>query len=233
MGTINYDDITSTKGAANTALVENTWRVRGASRSGVNTSYNAWSNFAKEYTQGAEFAVNTTGFNSVYITMDWYSTTSGELNARQQYTLDGTNWYNVDDNQLAYNGSANPNTGLDDLDPTDPNAPLNAVSNDFYGATSTTSVSAVTAVALTNNVATLTATNSYQAGQTINVTGVSGSNSNFNGIYTITAATSNSFSYSLIGNNVATTAQSGASASLGGYIIPLVFNLTGGCRCCQ
>jgi hypothetical protein len=228
LGSINIDDITSTSGAANPALTENTWRIRGGTTAGVaGAPANGWSNFAQEYTQGAEWAVSTAGYNSVYITMDWYSTTSGELNAREQYTPDGVNWYNVDDNQLAYNGTTNPSTGLDDLDPNDPYAPLNALSNDFYGATSTSATTAVTAVSLTNNVATLTANNSYQVGQTVNVTGVASPNTAFNGIFTITAATSTSFSYALTGSNVATTSEAGASASLGGYIVPLVFNLTG------
>ena len=228
LGTTNIDDITATQvGLKNPAFTEQLWRVRGGSTAGVAGSpYNGWSNFAKEYTQGAGFASSTVGYSGVYVTMDWYSTKSGEENARQQYTLDGTNWYNLDDGQLAYNGSTNPSTGLDNLDPGDPNAPLNAGIDDYYGATSTFNTTSITAVSLTSNVATLTDNNTYAVGQTVNVAQLTGANARFNGIYTITAATSSSFSYALSGTDVATTAATG-SASLGGYITPLMFNLTG------
>ncbi len=54
----------------------------------------------------------TTGYSHIYVTMDWYSTTSGILDAQEQYTVDGTTWVNI-------------------------NNQVQAVSNDFYGATST------------------------------------------------------------------------------------------------
>jgi hypothetical protein len=229
IGSVNADDVTSTAGAANPAYVENLWRVRGginATTGGSGTvNANGWSNYAQEYTQGVEFAASTVGVSNVYVTLDWYSTTSGELNARQQYTLDGVNWYNLDDQHFAWNGSTNSVTGLDDYDPSDPNPPLSAFSNDYYGAGPTYSSTAITSASLTNNVATLTASNSYSVGQTVNVKGVTPSS--FNGIYTITAATSTTFSYALTGTNVNPTTQgTSAAASLGGYVVPLVFNLT-------
>jgi hypothetical protein len=227
-GAVNADDITSTSGADNPAYTENTWRIRGGvTATSGGAPANGWSNYAKEYTQGAQYSTSTVGYNSIYVTMDVYTTTSGELNARQQYTLDGVNWYNLDDQQLAYNGSTNPNTGLDDLNPTDPYAPLNLFSNDFYGATATYDTTSISSVSLTNNVVTVIDNNDYQAGESVNITGIKSPNTALNGIFTITAATSTSFSYALVGSNIAPVAQTAAAASLGGYIIPLVFNLTG------
>ncbi len=227
-GAVNADDVTSTSGAANPSYTENTWRVRGGpSSTSGGAPANGWSNYAKEYTQGVEFDTSTVGYGGIYVTMDVYTTTSGELNARQQYTLDGINWYNLDDQHLAYNGSTNTATGLDDLDPSDPYAPLSLFSNDFYGATATYDTTNISSVSLTNNVVTVLDNNDYQAGQQVNVKGIASPNAALNGIFTITAATSTSFSYALTGANIAATAQTAAAASLGGFIVPLVFNLTG------
>ena len=112
-GSVNADDIVNSPGALNPNFNENTWRIRG----GINattggTPANGWSNLVGQYTQGAAFSVPTTGYGSIYATMDWYATTSGELDAQRQYTLDGTNWINIGN-------------------------PIQAVSNDFYGATAT------------------------------------------------------------------------------------------------
>ena len=111
-GSVESDDVTNTPGALNLNFNENTWRIRG----GVDaltggTPANGWSNFVPEYSQGVQFLAPTTGFSNVYVTMDWYSTTSGELDAQPQYTLDGGSTWN-------------------NLGPQ-----VQAVSNDFYGAT--------------------------------------------------------------------------------------------------
>ena len=52
--------------------------------------------FVQPDTQGAEFALPTTGYNNVYVTLDWFSTHSGEQDAQRQYSLDGgTTWVNL------------------------------------------------------------------------------------------------------------------------------------------
>lgn len=112
-GSVDAGDITNTPGALNPGFNEETWRVRGGvDAEDGGTPANGWSNFAPEYTQGAQFSVPTTGFKDIYVTMDWYSTTSGILDAQEQYTLDGTNWINI-------------------------GPQIQAVSNDFYDATAT------------------------------------------------------------------------------------------------
>jgi hypothetical protein len=112
-GSVPAGDITNTPGALNPNFNENTWRIRGGPTATTGgTPANGWSNFAPEYTQGVQFSVPTTGFKDVYVTMDWYSTTSGILDAQEQYTLDGTTWINI-------------------------GPQVQAVSNDFYGATET------------------------------------------------------------------------------------------------
>ena len=112
-GSVPAGDISNTPGALNPNFNENTWRIRGGPTATTGgTPANGWSNFAPEYTQGVQFSVPTTGFKDVYVTMDWYSTTSGILDAQEQYTLNGTNWINI-------------------------GPQVQAVSNDFYGATET------------------------------------------------------------------------------------------------
>jgi hypothetical protein len=54
------------------------------------TPANGWSNNVPEFTQGAQFTSSSQGYNNIYVTMDWYSTTSGELDAQEQYTTGGT-----------------------------------------------------------------------------------------------------------------------------------------------
>jgi hypothetical protein len=71
----------------------------------------------------------------------------------------------------------------------------------------------VTNKALTNNVATLTTSTNHNFVPGDQVT-VSLVDSTFNGLYTITAVTNNTFSYSKESTNVASTAVTGASASI-------------------
>jgi len=74
---------------------------------------------------------------------------------------------------------------------------------------------AVTNVALTSNVATLTVgTHSLSVGQTVLVNGVAGTGLTiFNGTYVVTAVTSTTFSYALISGNVSSTPVSGPIAA--------------------
>jgi hypothetical protein len=102
---VTTDDIdlgaTTDTGANGLADTTNTWRVRGQ------TPGNGWSSQAAIGTQGVQFGVNTTGYQSVTVAFDWYATTQGEANLQLQYTTDGTTWNNV-----AINIGANASAGL-------------------------------------------------------------------------------------------------------------------------
>ncbi len=80
------DDIVSTTASS---ITEDTWRVRGTS----NTSGmpgNGWNNSAPNYTQGAAFAIPTTGYAPTSFSFDWYSTNQAPANLQVAYTLDDT-----------------------------------------------------------------------------------------------------------------------------------------------
>jgi hypothetical protein len=75
------------------------WRVVGN---------NGWNNTAPIGTQGAEFDVNTTGFDNIQLSFDWQATSKGEANLQVEYNLNvnnGSGWENV---ALTYGG---PQTG--------------------------------------------------------------------------------------------------------------------------
>jgi hypothetical protein len=89
-GAMQADDVTNTPGALNPTFNENTFRIRsGPTPATGGTPANGWSNLLPQYTQGLEAMVPTTGYANVYVTLDWYSTTSGELDAQPQYTVSG------------------------------------------------------------------------------------------------------------------------------------------------
>ena len=112
-GSVDAGDVTNTPGALNPSFNENTWRIRGGPTPTTGgTPANGWSNFMPEYSQGVQFSVPTSGYSKIYVTMDWYATTSGILDAQPQYTIDGAHWINL-------------------------GPQVQAVSNDFYGATPT------------------------------------------------------------------------------------------------
>jgi hypothetical protein len=102
---VTTDDIllgvTADTGANGLADTSNAWRVRGQSPG------NGWSNQAAIGTQGAQFGSNTTGYQNITISFDWYATTQGEANLQLQYTTNGTTWTNA-----AINIGANTNAGL-------------------------------------------------------------------------------------------------------------------------
>jgi hypothetical protein len=85
------------------------WRIR-AQKAG-----NGWYSGAAIGTQGAEFAVDTTGFNNINVRFDWYATTQGEGNLQLQYTDDGVTWINVPINVPAAESelASNYNNGSD------------------------------------------------------------------------------------------------------------------------
>lgn len=64
------------------------WRIRGASGNG-------WTSTAGIGTQGAQFNVDTTGYQNITVSFDWYLTSQGEGHLQLEYTDDGTDWTNV------------------------------------------------------------------------------------------------------------------------------------------
>jgi hypothetical protein len=79
----------SDTGVNNVADLTNTWRVRATGAG------NGWSSAAPLEAQGAQFNVDTTGFDNITVSFDWYTTTQGEANLELEYTTDGTDWINA------------------------------------------------------------------------------------------------------------------------------------------
>ena len=75
---------------SNTGSSNATWKIRGTGGSGGNT--NGWSSVAAIGTQGAQFAVNTTGYTAISASFDWFPSTKGEANLLAEYTANGTTW---------------------------------------------------------------------------------------------------------------------------------------------
>jgi hypothetical protein len=96
---VTADDIASTTGTLDTSYVENLLRIRGGtSASTPGAPANGWDALAPEYSQGLEIDVNTTGYTSLYLTYDWYTTAQGNRDLQQQYNLNTSNpagWTNI------------------------------------------------------------------------------------------------------------------------------------------
>jgi PEP-CTERM motif len=89
---ISNPDILASAGSSTSSLPD-AWRIRGAGA--VPSAGNGWSSQAAIGTQGAEFDVNTLGFNNIKITFDVDTTAQAERNLELEYTLDGTTWLNA------------------------------------------------------------------------------------------------------------------------------------------
>ena len=81
-GSVTLDDVTndSPVGTADGSTIGNgnVWRVRGVAGTGTTGSANnGWNNSAPQYSQGAEFDVNTTGFSNIGLSFNWAATTQG------------------------------------------------------------------------------------------------------------------------------------------------------------
>jgi PEP-CTERM motif-containing protein len=68
------------------------WRIRGTSNTsgGGAGQANGWNNAAPDGTQGAVFEVDTTNYNNVSVSFDWYCTGSGVGNLEVLYSTNGT-----------------------------------------------------------------------------------------------------------------------------------------------
>lgn len=95
VGSVASADVLATPGDPNGFA--NAWRVRGPSAAlgGASGTGNGWALQAPQYTQGVQFSSSTAGYNSINFHFDWFTTTQGVLNMQEQYTLDGTNWINI------------------------------------------------------------------------------------------------------------------------------------------
>jgi PEP-CTERM motif len=74
------------------------WRIRGPSNAGGGGPgiANGWNSAALQYTQGAEFAVDTSGYSSVQVAFDWFTTSQGPADLQPRYSLNGgTTWTNM------------------------------------------------------------------------------------------------------------------------------------------
>ncbi len=87
MGTPDCD-ITNADGPPSDDTI-NWWRVRGGG-----DHANGWWSGADQYTQGAEFDVDTTGSTGIQFQFDWFCTTKGVADMQPQYTIDGSTWIN-------------------------------------------------------------------------------------------------------------------------------------------
>ena len=105
---------TGANGVANTTQI---WRVRA--QAGSNGAANGWSSSASIGTQGAVFAVSTSGYTGpINVSFDWYATTQGEANLEFEYTTNGgSTWNNLpltlsgsDTGLQLLNNSSSPNT---------------------------------------------------------------------------------------------------------------------------
>jgi len=115
--TTTNDDITSVTTSAFGA--QDTWRIRGANNKSGKPG-NGWNNSAPDYTQGAEFAVDTTGFTNIGFSFDWFATNQGIANMQVRYSTDGVIFTNLGTDLIAtpndYYGGASatePNISLD------------------------------------------------------------------------------------------------------------------------
>jgi hypothetical protein len=86
-------DIVATSGDPNGFA--NTWRIRGPSNTQGDPLGNGWALQAPQYTQGAQFSTSTVGFTNISFHFDWFTTNQGVKNLQEQYTIDGTNWINI------------------------------------------------------------------------------------------------------------------------------------------
>ncbi len=90
-GSIPFCDVLASAGAS-TGAGSYGWRVRGPTNVGGGGAgqSNGWNSQAPIGTQGAEFSVNTSGYNNITVSVDVNVTTQAERNLAIEYTLDDT-----------------------------------------------------------------------------------------------------------------------------------------------
>ena len=93
VGSVASADVLATSGDPNGD--PNAWRIRGPSNNVGAPLGNGWALQAPQYTQGAQFSSSTAGYNDIGFHFDWYTTAQAVDRLQEQYTLDGTNWINI------------------------------------------------------------------------------------------------------------------------------------------
>jgi hypothetical protein len=100
LGSVPSCDITPTTGlAASGTYTANSWRIRGPATNGYDLTTgtptgtgNGWNLSAPEYSQGAEFLADTTGFANIGVEFNYFCTNQGIRDMAVQYTTDGNTW---------------------------------------------------------------------------------------------------------------------------------------------
>jgi hypothetical protein len=104
-GSKDSEDVTSTTGGTNPSYSAEAWRIRGNDNNDGGKSGDGWNTQAPQYTQGAQFNVNTTGYYNIVFEYDWYTTADGARDLQAQYTTNanaGTpTWTNIGPVQVA------------------------------------------------------------------------------------------------------------------------------------
>jgi hypothetical protein len=121
-GSSDGSNIVSTPGTANPSFTEYTWRIVGNSnkKNAGPGQADGWNTAAPNYTQGAAFTADTTGYTPTELDFDWYCTTQGVATLQARYTLDASAGFS--------NGVANPAINWVNIGPV-----FTATPNDFYG----------------------------------------------------------------------------------------------------
>jgi hypothetical protein len=117
--TSNIYSATGSNGGSSDGSTSNVWRIVGT---------NGWNSGTAIGTQGAQFLVPTTGYNSIQAKFDFYPTTQGEENAEVEYTTDGVTWTPVPAGDLSV-GSDN---GISVVDNSSQTAYPNSVAAGFF-----------------------------------------------------------------------------------------------------
>jgi hypothetical protein len=101
VGSVPACDITTTGTTATggTGYVGKAWRIRGLASNGYDVTAgtptgtgNGWNLSAPEYSQGAEFMADTSGFSNIGVAFNYYCTDNGIRDMAVQYTTDGNTW---------------------------------------------------------------------------------------------------------------------------------------------
>lgn len=95
-GSVNADDIASDAQTGtqtgSTLGNGNVWRIRGQSPG------NGWNTAAPQYSQGTEYDISTSGYNTIGLSFNWAATTQGVSNLQVQYNTNINNvagWTNI------------------------------------------------------------------------------------------------------------------------------------------
>jgi hypothetical protein len=87
-----FTDLLSTPGVPS-GISQSAWRVRGQP---PGAGANGWSLAAPQFTQGAAFSANTTGYTNIHFNYDWFSTNQGVRDLQARVSTDGgSTWTSV------------------------------------------------------------------------------------------------------------------------------------------